>query len=138
VALDERQYYEGRDQAGTARYTKSFEAPASWIKPGAHIWIDLGSVKNLAEVSLNGKSLGLAWKQPYRVDITSALKPGSNSLEVKVTNSWANRIIGDRQPNVTKTYTFTSPKFYNAKAQLWPSGLLGPVQIVKMSAVASK
>jgi alpha-L-rhamnosidase len=124
--------------SGTASYNRSFEASASWLKSGAHIWIDLGSVKNLAEVLLNGKSLGLVWKQPYRVEITSALKPGSNSLEVKVTNGWANRIIGDRQPNVTKTYTFTSPKFYNAKSQLWPSGLLGPVQIIETSAVASK
>jgi hypothetical protein len=124
--------------SGTATYTKSIDAPPSWLKPGAHLWIDLGSVKNLAEVSVNGESLGIVWKQPYRVDVTSALKPGSNKLKVIVTNGWANRIIGDRQPNVTKTYTFTSPKFYNAKSQLWPSGLLGPVQIIQSSTVSSK
>jgi hypothetical protein len=119
--------------SGTATYTKSIQAPASWLKPGAHVWIDLGSVKNLAEVAVNGKPLGILWRQPYRVDITSALNPGGNTLEVKVTNGWANRIIGDRQPGVTKTYTLTSPKFYNAKSALWPSGLLGPVQIVETS-----
>ena len=124
--------------SGTATYTKSIEAPAAWLKPGTHVWLDLGSVKNLAEVSVNGKSLGIVWKQPYRVDITSALKPGANSLDVKVTNGWANRIIGDRQPNVTKTFTFTSPKFYNAKAALWASGLLGPVQVVQTSMVSAK
>jgi hypothetical protein len=124
--------------SGTAMYRKSINAPASWLKPGAHVVLDLGSVKNLAEVSLNGKSLGIVWKEPYRVDLTSALKPGTNSLEVKVTNAWANRIIGDRQPNATKTYTFTSPRFYNAKAPLWPSGLLGPVQLIQTTVVATK
>ena len=124
--------------SGTATYTKSIEVPASWLKPDTHVWLDLGSVKNLAEVSVNGKSLGIVWKQPYRVDATSALKPGANSLEVKVTNGWANRIIGDRQPNVTKTYTFTSPKFYKASSPLWASGLLGPVQLVQTSTASTK
>jgi hypothetical protein len=117
--------------SGTAAYTKSIDVPAAWMNPGAHIWIDLGSVKNMAEVSVNGKSVGLIWKEPYRVDLTSALKPGANSIEIKVTNGWTNRIIGDRQPNVTKSYTFTTPKFYKADAKLVPSGLLGPVQIVQ-------
>lgn len=117
--------------SGIATYAKSIDLPASWIKPGAHLWLDLGGVKNMAEVSVNGKSLGIVWKQPFRVDMTSALKPGANAIEVKVTNGWANRIIGDRQPGATKTYTFTSPKFYNARSHLWPSGLLGPVQIVE-------
>jgi hypothetical protein len=112
--------------------------PAAWLKPETHVWLDLGSVKNLAEVSVNAKSLGIVWKQPYRVDVTSALKPGANSLEIKVTNGWANRIIGDRQPNVTKTYTFTSPKFYKASAPLWASGLLGPVQLVQTSTASAK
>jgi hypothetical protein len=119
--------------SGTASYAKSVQAPANWFKAGAHLWIDLGDVKNLAEVSVNGKPLGIVWKTPYRVDATSALKPGDNQLEIKVTNGWANRIIGDRQPNVTKTYTFTSPKFYKASSPLWPSGLLGPVQVIQSS-----
>ena len=123
--------------SGTVTYTKSVEAPAAWFQPGAHLWLDLGAVKNLAEVSVNGTSLGIVWKQPYRVDVTSTLKPGTNSLEVKVTNGWANRIIGDRQPNAAKTYTFTSPKFYKASSSLWPSGLLGPVQFVEASAISA-
>lgn len=124
--------------SGTATYTKTIEALAAWLKAGAHIWLDLGSVKNLAEVSVNGKPLGIIWKEPFRVDVTSALKPGENSLEVKVTNGWANRIIGDRQPNVTKTYTFTSPKFYRASSPLWASGLLGPVQLIQSTVVSAK
>jgi hypothetical protein len=116
---------------GTGTYTKTIQATSDWFKPGAELWIDLGQVKNLAEVSVNGKPLGIVWKTPYRVDATSALHPGSNTLEIRVTNGWANRIIGDRQPNATKTYTFTSPKFYKANAPLQPSGLLGPVQVIQ-------
>jgi len=120
--------------SGSATYAKPLNVPASWIKPGAHIWLDLGSVKNMAEVVVNGKDLGLLWTQPFRVDVTSALKPGANTLEVKVTNGWANRIIGDRQPNAPRQYTFTTPKFYKASSPLWPSGLLGPVQLVSSTA----
>jgi hypothetical protein len=117
--------------SGTASYAKSIAVPASWIKPGARIWLDLGAVKNLAQVTVNGKDLGIVWTQPFRVDMTSALIPGENKLEVRVTNGWANRIIGDRQPNAPQQYTFTTPKFYKATAPLWASGLLGPVGIVE-------
>jgi hypothetical protein len=118
---------------GTAAYTKTVQASSDWFKSGARVWLDLGDVKNLAEVSINGKPLGIVWKKPYRVDATGVLKAGANSLEIKVINGWANRIIGDHQPGVTKTYAFTSPKFYKANSALMPSGLLGPVQIVRSS-----
>ena len=117
--------------SGTATYSKTLQADQQWFHSGAHLWIDLGSVKNLAEVIVNGKSLGIVWKTPYRVDVTTALKTGENTVEVKVTNAWANRIIGDRQPNAVNIYTFTSPKFYKADAPLYPSGLLGPVQMIR-------
>ena len=117
--------------SGTATYTRTVEAAADWFNPDSRLWIDLGSVKNLAEVSVNGTVLGIVWKTPYRVDATRVLKPGANTIAIRVTNGWANRIIGDRQPNVTMTYTFTSPKFYKASSPLWPSGLLGPVQILR-------
>jgi hypothetical protein len=100
--------------------------------------IDLGDVKNLAEISVNGKTLGIVWKFPYRMDVTDILKPGENVVGIRVTNPWVNRIIGDRQPNVTKTYTFTSPKYYKADSKLVPSGLLGPVQIVQLSPEGSR
>jgi len=119
--------------SGTATYTKTVQASVDWFKSGAHLWIDLGTVRNMAEVSVNGKPQGIVWKTPYRVDATGALRPGANSLEIKVTNGWVNRIIGDRQPSVTKTYTFTSPKFYKADSSLQPSGLLGPVRILRTS-----
>ena len=119
--------------SGKGTYTKTVEAPADWFQTGAKLSLDLGEVKNLAEVTINGKPLGIVWKAPYRVDITSALKPGENSVEIRVTNAWVNRIIGDRQPNVAKTYTFTSPKFYKADSKLVASGLLGPVKIIRSS-----
>jgi hypothetical protein len=117
--------------SGTATYTKTIQAPADWFKAGAKLWLDLGDVKNIAEVSVNGKPLGLLWKTPFRVDVTSALKTGANMLEIKVTNLWVNRLIGDQQPNVTKKYTYTARQFYRADSPLLPSGLIGPALIVR-------
>jgi hypothetical protein len=116
--------------SGTATYTASFEAPASWLVSGARLWLDLGDVKNLAEVKVNGRPLGTIWKTPFRVDVTEALKPGPNSLEIKVADLWVNRLIGDKQPGVTKTFTYTAVEFYKADSPLVPSGLLGPVRVV--------
>ncbi|HWB86528.1 MAG TPA: glycosyl hydrolase [Bryobacteraceae bacterium] len=82
--------------SGTATYSKQLQAPQAWFHPGAKILLDLGTVKDIAEVSINGKAFGILWKPPYKLDISSALKPGSNQLQVKVTNEWTNRIIGDR------------------------------------------
>jgi hypothetical protein len=123
--------------SGTGTYTRTIQASQDWFQGGTRLSIDLGEVKNLAEVSVNGKPLGIVWKTPYRVDVTDVLKPGANTVEIKVTNPWVNRIIGDRQPNVTKTYTFTSPKFYKADSKLVPSGLLGPVQVIRSTSEAT-
>lgn len=115
--------------SGTGTYTKSIHAPAAWFTHGAHIYINLGKVKNLAAVAVNGKPLGIVWHAPYRVNATSALHPGTNILTVKVTNAWVNRLIGDQQPNTVKKYTFTDYHPYTANSPLLPSGLLGPVTI---------
>jgi hypothetical protein len=95
--------------------------------------MDLGGVMNVAEVSINGKNLGIAWKSPFRVDMTSALKPGANRLQVKVSNLWVNRLIGDQQPGAEQKYTFTTQAFYPTDAPLLPSGLLGPVRVLKVT-----
>ena len=116
--------------SGTATYTKTITADASWFTQGTQLWLDLGDVKNLAEVIVNGKSLGIVWKKPFRADITKALKPGANTVLVKVTNLWVNRLIGDAQPGVTNKITYTTMPFYQANSKLQPSGLLGPVQII--------
>jgi hypothetical protein len=104
-------------------------AQADWFTKGGHIWIDLGDVKNLAEVSVNGKSLGIVWHAPYRVDVTGVLKAGANEVSISVTNAWVNRLIGDQQPDATVKYTFADIQPYNANTPLMPSGLIGPVRI---------
>lgn len=113
--------------SGVGTYTKTVQAPASWFKKGTHLWIDLGDVKNLADVIINGEDLGTVWHAPYRVDATPALKPGTNKLQIKVVNSWVNRLIGDQQPGAKK-FTFADVKPYNADSPLQKSGLLGPVR----------
>jgi hypothetical protein len=118
--------------SGTATYKKTLEVPASLLHKKSRIWLDLGDVKNIAEITLNGKSLGEVWKKPFRVDITDVVKSGDNSLEIKVTNLWVNRIIGDAQPNVKEKITFTPMPFYQVKSKLLPSGLLGPVRIISI------
>ncbi len=82
--------------SGTAAYTTAVQAPASWFHRGQHIYLDLGKVRDIAEVQVNDVSAGLVWAPPYRVDVTAALKPGANKVEIKVTNEWTNRQIGDR------------------------------------------
>jgi hypothetical protein len=119
--------------SGTGTYTHTLTASPDWFKPGAQVWIDLGEVKNLAEVTVNGKSLGIVWHAPYRVDATAALKSGTNELTIKVTNAWVNRLIGDQQPGATTRYTFADVKPYTANSPLLPSGLLGPVRIFAIS-----
>ncbi len=118
--------------SGTGTYTKTIDAPAAWFAKRGQVWIDLGGVKNLAEVLVNGKSLGIVWHAPYRVNVTSALKPGNNELVVKVTNAWVNRLIGDQQPGAVK-YTFADVKPYRANSPLLPSGLLGPVTVYSVT-----
>lgn len=115
--------------SGTATYSKTLDMPEGALQAGAHYWLDLGEVKDIAEVVVNGKNLGILWKTPFKIDVTSALKPGSNSLHIEITNLWVNRLIGDQQSYSVKKYTFTDFAPYKADSPLLPSGLLGPVHI---------
>jgi hypothetical protein len=94
--------------AGTATYCKTFDLPKSARKKGDRLWLDLGNVKELAQVRLNGKSLGILWAFPFRVDVTDALKARDNKLEVDVVNFWPNRIIGDQSLPPEKRFTRTN------------------------------
>jgi len=116
--------------SGAGTYTKTIQAQEEWFTKGARLLIDLGEVKNLAEVTVNGQNLGVVWHAPYRVDVTAALKPGANEISIKVVNSWVNRLIGDQQPGATK-YTFADVAPYHANSPLLLSGLLGPVAILR-------
>jgi hypothetical protein len=124
--------------SGTATYTKTIQIPATWLRPNQNIYLDLADVRDIAEVTLNGKPAGTVWAPPYRVDITKALKPGPSRLEIKVTNQWTNRIIGDRQLPPEKRILAPSgapPRpggagFFPGANTPPPSGLLGEVSIV--------
>jgi hypothetical protein len=120
--------------SGTATYSKTVEIPASAFTPGTHLWLDLGDVKDLAGVEVNGKDLGILWKTPYKIDLTGLLVPGTNQLSIKVTNLWVNRLIGDQQPWSVKKYTFADFMPYKADSPLLPSGLLGPVRLLSVAA----
>ena len=115
--------------SGAGIYTTTVNAQAGWFHDGARMWIDLGDVKNIAQVTVYGVALGEVWHAPFRVDATAALHPGANEVTVKVTNLWPNRMIGDLQPGVTKTYTWADVKPYKASSPLLSSGLMGPVTI---------
>jgi alpha-L-rhamnosidase/F5/8 type C domain len=113
--------------SGTATYKNTFTVPS--VSKGIYE-IDLGEVKNVAEVIINGKPQGIAWKKPFKIGLTDALQKGENTIEIKVTNLWVNRLIGDQQPDVKTKITFTTMPFYNAASPLLPSGLLGPVRVL--------
>jgi hypothetical protein len=115
-----------RYYSGAATYRKSFDAPEN--RDGRRIFLDLGVVNYLAAVRLNGNDLGVVWTAPWQVEITQALKPGGNSLEIDVVNLWTNRLIGDAalppEKRFTKTNVVPKPDW-----PLLPSGLLGPVTL---------
>jgi len=115
--------------SGVATYRQSFTVPRG-LKPGAPVMLDLGQVADIAQVFVNGQAVGYAWKAPYRVDITGAIHPGRNALEVRVADRWVNRLIGDAQPGASKI-TYTSLPTYKPDAPLRPSGLLGPVTLLR-------
>jgi hypothetical protein len=124
--------------SGTATYATDVTVPASALRAGARVELDLGAVKEIAELSVNGKSLDVVlWKPPYRADVTSALKPGTNRVEARVTNLWTNRLIGDAQPGVAKTYTFTDFRPVTKDTPLLESGLLGPVRLESVTTGAA-
>lgn len=114
--------------AGVATYTTTFVIPRS-TRPDSPLWLDLGKVGDIAEVRVNGAAAGTTWFAPFRLDIGKLVKSGSNSLEVRVANTWVNRLIGDAQPGATKV-AFTAAPTYKPDAPLRPSGLIGPVTLV--------
>ena len=119
-----------RYYSGTVVYRKEFNLSKKQVKDMLSYEIDLGSVKELARVSINGFDLGVVWKAPFRVEVPAEyIHQGINALEVKVINLWPNRIIGDLQPDAVRIWTYVGSPFYSADSPLLPSGLLGPVTL---------
>jgi len=157
VEFDRLQDWGGRPEegirfySGTAIYRMTLTIPPDLA--GKPLFLDLGKVAVIAEVSLNGKDLGILWKPPFRANLTGAAKAGDNALEIKVVNLWANRLIGDEHlsedsprkpagtlaewpqwlkdgsPSPTGRFTFTSHRLWSKDDQLQESGLLGPVSL---------
>jgi hypothetical protein len=120
--------------SGTATYATDVTLPAAPSAPGERVELDLGAVKEIAEVVVNGTPVGgILWKPPFRADVTAALKPGANHVEVRVTNLWPNRMIGDLQPGTTTRYTFTDFRPFTKDSPLLESGLLGPVRVLRVA-----
>lgn len=113
-----------RYYSGTAVYRKTFNAPADATV------LDLGDVRELASVRLNGESLGIVWAPPFRLNIAGRLKPADNELEIEVVNFWANRVIGDEALPANERRTQTNIRNLKSDSPLMASGLLGPVRLL--------
>jgi len=116
-----------RYYSGKAVYTKRFELPARSGESASRWILDLGNVRDLAAVRLNGKGLGTLWQAPWQVDITEEAKPGENVLEIEVVNVWNNRLVGDQSLPSDQRRTFLLAPTVSKDTPLLPAGLLGPV-----------
>lgn len=143
--------------SGTATYSRTLDLPAGFVGRDTRTVLDLGRVEVIAQVRINGRDMGTLWKEPYRIDVTDALHGGANDLEIRVTNLWPNRIIGDEQLPPENQYatgadhgilripdwymngqpkpaggriTFDTWQFYHKDDPLLESGLLGPVRLL--------
>jgi hypothetical protein len=96
---------------------------------GKKLILDLGEVHEEAVVKVNGINLGVVWTKPAQVDISRAVHPGENKLEITVVNLWPNRLIGDEPLPVEKRFTLTNMHKFNKDTPLYPSGLIGPVKL---------
>jgi hypothetical protein len=126
-----------RNFSGTACYKKEFVIPPQWFGEDKKIYLDLGQLWALGEVTLNSQSLGIVWKPPYRIEITKAARAGQNKLEIEITNTWANRLVGDAQLPPDQRYCRTNITHSGTPGKQWKdiplreSGLLGPVKLIQ-------
>ena len=119
-----------RHYSGKATYRKSFVVSESQISNlKSQIYLDLGEVRDLAVVRLNGRALGTLWLAPFRMEVTEALRPGANVLEVDIVNPWNNRLVGDLALPADQRRTFLVTPTLNKQAPLLSAGLLGPVTL---------
>lgn len=116
-----------RAYSGAATYTRTFELPS--LPEGRRLVLDLGRVEVLARARLNGRDLGVLWKQPYACDVTEAVRAGVNTLEIRVMNVWTNRLIADSALPEAERLTWVTWMPYKPGDKPLPSGLLGPVRL---------
>jgi hypothetical protein len=118
-----------RHYSGRAVYQKRFDLPAD-LAAAKNLLLELGRVRNVAEVTLNGQRLGVVWTAPWQIDLSGAVRPKDNQLEIAVVNLWPNRLIGDAGLPADKRLTATNVKKFKPDSPLLPSGLLGPVRLI--------
>lgn len=124
---DQIRYY-----SGTAIYQNRFKLNTN---NKTNYYLELEDVYNLAEVKINGKSCGIIWTKPYKVEITDALNNGDNTVEISVVNTWANRIMGDEDFGAEKDDSkkiWTNARYRMADKKLVKSGLIGTVKISRI------
>ncbi|MGQ9591157.1 MAG: glycosyl hydrolase, partial [Planctomycetota bacterium] len=119
-----------RFYSGTATYRAAFDLPQSLRGRTGPVYLDLGKVRNLAEVRLNGRGLGVVWTAPWRVEISAVAREGRNELEIDVVNLWPNRLVGDAGLAPERRVTATNVRKFTRDSPLLPSGLLGPVRLL--------
>ena len=130
--------------SGIATYHKEFDLPQNPVASDTHLVLDLGRVKEVADVYLNGKHLGILWKPPFRLNVTRVVKRGKNRLVVEVANLWSNRIVGDAKLRKSKRYTRTNMTKSKTWEQPWEdtplleSGLIGPVRLLAARTIKTK
>jgi hypothetical protein len=116
--------------SGTASYSTTISFPAQPASSPRRLVLDLGVVHELAAVYLDGRLLGTVWHAPFKINLPPDLKGGAHGLEIRVDNLWVNRLIGDKQPGATAV-AFAPQSPYSANSPLMPSGLIGPVRILR-------
>ncbi|MDF1561288.1 MAG: glycosyl hydrolase [Bacteroidales bacterium] len=125
--------------SGTATYNKPVNINAELLDEGRRVSIDLGDVRDVAEVYLNGQSAGILWKKPYSLDITDLIRPGENQLKIEIVNMWVNRLTGDMLSDPKDRYCRTNHPYVkkdnragggDETYRIQASGLLGPVQFL--------
>lgn len=145
---DELKYF-----SGTVSYKTTFDSPSTNSASSLRYLLDLGEVENIVKIIVNGKQVSTLWAPPFVQDISEFVHSGINTLELEVTNLWANRLIGDEEypddlewnkKSLAKIpewvldgtgrkgpgrQTFTTYKFFKKGDKLLPSGLLGPVSL---------
>lgn len=128
-----------RHYSGVAVYRKRFEwEPGGGERGARRLWLDLGTVKNIARVRLNGRDVGVVWCSPWRVEVSGALRRGANDLEIEVANLWPNRMIGDLALPPAERFTWSSLNPFKPDSPLLDSGLLGPVTLLAEQAGAGR
>jgi hypothetical protein len=109
--------------SGTAVYNKYIELDSlDSMKPSI---LTMQTLNAVSTVSINGQLAGTVWCSPWSVDVTNLLKPGPNKLEIRVTNTWINRLIGDAVLPVGRRFSWTNYPIAKPTDDLQPSGLIG-------------